>query len=138
MKKFFIITGGLFFIGICVTVFLWFKVRDAKISYNKITVSVVSVEKIMPKDARETMKYRVKVRYDGTDRELNNVKKGFSYFAGQQVEVFESDGVLYEDEDGVRTSTMTFYYYLTSLGMTVVLLILFISGRTFTKRRETW
>ena len=128
MKKLILFSGVLLFLGIMISASLWLRVKNLDISYNKVNVIVSNVEKIEPKNVKEGIRYIIKVYHDGKEKELNNVKMGFSYYVGKSVEVFEKDGLLYEDEAGVRTNTVAATYYFVSLGVNLVLIFLLVYG----------
>lgn len=137
MKKFILWIGMLLFLGITVSGTLAMNLKKMDIHYHKVNVKVTDVEVIMPKDTTDTLKYIIKVQHNGEEKELKNVKMGFSYRAGNWVEVYEAHGQLYEDEDGVRTDSTLATYYFASLGINLVLIFLLVYGIA-AYRRGRW
>lgn len=123
-KKFIILISVLLVLGITISVLLAMDLKKMDISYNKVNVQVTDVQTIMPEDAKSTIKYIVKVRHEGVEKELNNVSSGYYYAAGMMVEVYEANGRVYADEAGVRTDTTPATYYFVSLGVNVGLIFL--------------
>lgn len=134
-KKYSLAIAVLLLIGIASSVFLWIKVKNQDIAFQKVIAVVSSVEKLHPIGYKGGMEYKVMVRRDGREKEVHNIRKGFQYYVGKMVEVVEADGVLYEDEDGVRTDTYLAYYYFASLAINLILLVLLITGVVSARRQ---
>ncbi|MGX7112056.1 hypothetical protein [Gemella cuniculi] len=109
--------------GIIFSVCLWCNVNQTAINYEKVEVIVSNVESEL---TRAGIQYKITVLDKGVSKELENVKRGFSYSMGDKIEVFSSQGHLYEDESGVRSNTNAAIYYFASLFVDLLLLILLV------------
>ncbi|MDO4799882.1 MAG: hypothetical protein Q4A52_05120 [Bacillota bacterium] len=128
-RKLNLVFGILLLLGVAVSVLLWFQVKNQNLTARPVSVLVTDVQKIVPADPRENTEYRVKAHYDGKEHEIHNIRNGFRYIVGLSVEVVEAGGVLYEDEDGVRSNTGIAYFYFGSLALNAVLLVALLSVR---------
>lgn len=137
MKKLAVLSALLLLIGIAASVHLWMQVKEVNPSYHKVTVTVSEVQVIPPSFSKRYTEYIVKARVNGTEKQIHNIRKGFSYYVGKQLEVLEAGGELYEDESGVKTNTKAAQYYFISLGANLFLLALFLSSfLSYRKKRK--
>lgn len=130
-QKHTLIFGILLLIGIATSVFLWFQVNNQSYTLNRVNVQVVSVKEERPLGLKGGVEYIVTVRHEGKEKKLNNVSSAYQYIIGGMTEVFESNGALYADEDGVKTSSNIALYYFGSLAVNLILLIIWIGCKSY-------
>lgn len=111
-----IISGLLLLIGIAVSVFLWFQVKNQVVTFDYVNVQVVGVEESRPNGYKGSVEYKVTARHEGEEKVVHNVSNAYMFVPGGMVQVVEANGVLYADEDGAKTSTNTALYYLSGQG----------------------
>lgn len=125
MKRNAIISIIVMLLCIIATVGLRIAVDRAATDYSEVKVTVVSSEtkqeKVLGK--RQTV-YEVIVRYEGKKYELKNAHGTAAYRPGREVTAFLSNGKLYANIEGVKTSTplaMVYFGFLfASFAMIIV------------------
>ncbi|MDO5603344.1 MAG: penicillin-binding protein [Oscillospiraceae bacterium] len=122
-----------------VTVGLWFAVNGSEVDYTEVSATVISSDtsyrKVMGK--RQAV-YEVTVEYNGVTYDLENVYSAASYFPGKSTTVYEANGHLYANTDGVKTSTplatLYFVFLFGSFGM--IGLSLYMMSKEKQKKKE--
>lgn len=108
MKKQIIILWVVFVICLVTTVGLWFAMNNVNPEFEEVNVTVVSSETkqvVNRKTGSRTNFYEVKVRYEGEVYDLGNPHSAYEYPEGKMVKAYLSNGKLYANEEGVKTST---------------------------------
>lgn len=130
MKRNAMISAIVMLLCIIATVGLRFAVDRASTDYSEVKVTVVSSEtkqeKVLGK--RQTV-YEVIVRYGGQRYELKNVHGTAAYQPGREVTAFLSNGELYANIEGVKTSTplaMVYFGFLFASFAMVLVTIAFV------------
>ncbi|MGF0039686.1 hypothetical protein ACQRBF_02790 [Peptoniphilaceae bacterium SGI.131] len=123
-------------VGIFFSILLWSGVIEKKLDYKKVKVLVSDVELVGPSKGNYRTEYKITVFHEGEAKKLENVKNGYSYYIGNEVEVFESNGRLYEDLAGVGTNTPQASYYFISLGVNFVFLYILVYNILAYKRQR--
>lgn len=110
--------------GICLicTVGLWFMMNKAELSYEEVSAVVTKAESKQTID--KTVIYEVEVLYDGEAYDLQNVYGLAGYYEGAKVQAFLSNGQLYANVAGVKTSTSIATVYFTFLFGTYVMVMI--------------
>ncbi len=139
-KKVFIL-WGLFVVCVAVTVGLWFKMNEAELDYEEVEVKVLNAvtKQVKNRNNRSTYNtYEITVEYDGEEYSLENAHSASGYLKGRTVKAYLSNGRLFANEEGVRTSTpvatVYFVFLFGSFGM--LLWAAMESGKHFQKKRE--
>lgn len=129
MKKKVIIFWVIFVVCVIATVALWFAMNNSNPEFEEVTVTVESskTEQIVNrKTGSRTNIYKVKVRYNGETHDLHNPHNSYQYPEGKSVKAYLSNGKLYANEEGVKTSTpiatIYFVFLFGSFGMLFVAL----------------
>lgn len=119
------------------TIALNFVMRNAKVSYEEVTATVVSTatkELVNKKTQNRTTFYEVKVNYDGKEYDLQNVHGLSGYVKGRKVKALLSNGKLYANVEGIKSTspaaTVYFVFLFATLGM------LFVSATYSSKMKE--
>lgn len=134
MKRNAIISAIVMLLCIVATVGLRLAVDHADTEYSEVKVTVVSSETKQEKilGVRQTV-YEVIVRYEGQKYELKNVHGTSAFQPGREVTAFLSNGELYANIEGVKTSTplaMVYFGFLfASFAMVVVTVTLISKAR---------
>ena len=112
--------GILTIIFIVATVFLRKNMDNAELEYTEVKATVVSAETV-----RKTIKtgystsyqteYNIVVHYQGKNYDLINAHDTYSYREGSTVTVYEANGKLYANVEGVRTSSPAGIAYFVGL-----------------------
>lgn len=97
----------------------------ASVDYEEVQVTVVSSETKKERVLKRWQTvYEVMVRYEGRTYELENTHGTAGYSTGREVTAFLSNGALYANIEGVKTSTplatVYFVFLFISFGMIVV------------------
>ena len=127
MKKKIIILWSIFAICLVITIALWFAMNKQEISYEEVQVTVLSAkteEIVNRKTGSRTTFYKVKVRYNGEEYDLENAHNTYMYPQGKTVKAYLSNNRIFADEAGVKTSTPLAITYFTFLLVTFVMLML--------------
>ena len=126
MKKVYL-CGILTIIGAVLTVLLRILMSGADVSYTEVEVQVVSAETVDTTvrvgRARSTMtSYEIIVNYEGENYELQNAYNTYSYPEGSTVTAYLSNGELYANIEGVKTSKPVATAYFVALFATFIML----------------
>lgn len=109
------------------------------VKYQEVQATVVSAQTrhIQNRRTHSTYDiYEVKVNYQGKVQELGNAFKSSQYSSGQKVKAYLSNGKLYANLDGVKTSTPVAKCYFACLYGSVIFLILGFVYMEKAKREE--
>ena len=127
MKKKVIILWVVFVVCLVLTVILWFGMNNSKFEYEKVQVTVLSAktEKVINKNTGSTTNfYKVKVEYNDETYDLENAHNTYMYPEGKNVTAYLSNGRLFADEDGVKTSTpIATAYFIFLFGSFIMLFV---------------
>lgn len=124
MKKFYIILIVIMIICIVVTIGLRFFMDNMDINYEEVKATVISSESHLKRVGKSRqIVYDVKVEYEGNTYDLENVHDTYSYVEGSQITVYLSNGNLYANIEGVRTSTSLSTVYFVFVFISFILLI---------------
>jgi len=115
MKKIAIALWCAFAVCLVVTVVLNLRVGAQSVEYEEVEAKVISAQikrVVNRKTKHSTDFYKVKVSYDGEIHDLENVYNIYQYPEGGMVKAYLSNGRLFANEEGVKTSTQlaTVYY----------------------------
>lgn len=139
-KRIFIITLVVFIITLLTTVSLYIGVNNGEINYEKVQCVVSEVtKKSNYGNKANKYDYVIKVSYNGKNYELINTYDSsvYKYYDGAVVEAYLSNGKLYANEAGVRTSsplaTAYFVFLYITMGMFIVCLT---TGIYYKKARD--
>lgn len=119
---------------IAATIGLRIATDRANTAYDEVKVTVVSSETKKRKVLRNWQTfYEVIVRYEGKNYELKNTHGAAAYPPKREVTAFLSDGELYANIEGVKTSTplatVYFVFLFASFGMVIVTLAVVSQAR---------
>lgn len=127
MKKKILAVWGIFVLCVAITVGLWFAMNKAELKYEEVEAKVLSSETKRVKNKKNGSTYdfyEVKVEYEGNTYELENVHSVASYYTGKNVKAYLSNGKLFANIEGVRTSTPVatayFVFLFGSFGMLIL------------------
>ncbi len=126
MKKQIIILWGVFIACLVATVGLWFAMNNSNPEFEEVKATVVSAEttKVVNKKTGSTTNfYDIKVEYEGKTYDLGNAHSVYEYPKGKVVKAYLSNGKLYANEEGVKTSTPIATIYFVFLFGTFGMLI---------------
>lgn len=124
MKKFYIILIVIMIICIVVTIGLRFFMDNMDINYEEVKATVISSESHLKRVGKSRqIVYDVKVEYEGNTYDLENVHDTYSYVEGSQITAYLSNGNLYANIEGVRTSTSLSTVYFVFVFISFILLI---------------
>lgn len=128
MKRIATISVIVMLLCILATVVSRFALDRAGIDYSEVEVTVIGSETKQVKvlGSRQTV-YEVIVLYEGQRHELKNVHGTAAYQPGREVTAFLSNGVLYANVEGVRTSTPLAMVYFGLLFASFAMVIVTIT-----------
>lgn len=110
-KKIVILLWVLFLIAVPTTVALWFAMDRSEQDYEEVKVTVLSAEtdKVTVKSKygskSTTDFYKINVDYNGKTYDLENAHDTYSFREGKTVTAYLSNGRLFANIEGVKTST---------------------------------
>lgn len=126
MKKQIIILWGAFVVCVAVTVGLWFAMNNSNPEFEEVKATVLSAETtqvVNKSTGARTNFYDVKVVYEGKTYDLGNAHSTYEYPKGKVVKAYLSNGKLYANVEGVKTSTLIatvyFIFLFGSFGMLI-------------------
>ena len=94
--------------------------NNAEIKYEEVTAVVTDTSSkavINKKTGSRTTFYEVKVNYDGKEYKLQNVHGLSGYFEGKIVKALLSNGKLYANVEGIKsTSPVAIVYFIFLFG----------------------
>ena len=115
--------GNLFGFDDC----FWFLMNKAEVNYEKVTAIVTeasSKDVVNKKTGSRTTFYEVKVTYEGKEYELQNVHSLVGYSKGRSVEALLSNGKLYANVEGIKsTSPVAIIYFIFLFGTFGMLIV---------------
>lgn len=124
MKKQIIILWSIFVACVIATIGLWFATNNITPEYEEVQVTVVSSETkqvVNKQTGSRTNFYEVKVKYNGEVYDLGNPHSAREFPKGKTVKAYLSNGKLYANIEGVKTSTPVatayFVFLFASFGM---------------------
>ena len=127
MKNKVILLWGAFALCVVLAIVFWNLMNNVNPEYEKVKATVVSskTEQVVnKKTGSRTNFYKVEVQYNGQNYDLKNPHDAYSYREGKVVDVLLSNGKLYANVEGIKTSTpvATVYYIFLfgSFGMLIV------------------
>lgn len=107
-----------------ITVFLRFAADNADREYTKVEVTVLTAETRYKKVGRSSQRYyEITVRYQGKTYDLENAHETYSYTPGKQVKAYLSDGRLFANIEGVKSTGPVATAYFVGLFATFGLVI---------------
>lgn len=122
------------------TVALWFAVNKSNPEYTEVEAKVLSVDSRYVQGRRGTsrLEKEVIVEYQGKEYTLKNVISTSRFGVGRDATVYLSNGKLYENIDGVKTSTPLAMVYFAFLFITFGMIIISATyiSRSRKKRKE--
>ncbi len=127
IKKIAIALWCAFAVCLVVTVVLNLRVGAQSLEYEEVEAKVISAQTkrvVNRKTGNSTEFYKVKVYYDGKTLDLENVYNTYQYPKGKMVKAYLSNGRLFANEAGVKTSTPLATVYFVFLFGTVGLFIM--------------
>lgn len=124
MKKKVTLMWGVFVGCLIMTVVLWFQVEKSQPQYEEVSVKVLSAATKQVKNQKNGNTYtfyEIKVEYQGQEYDLENAHNAYSYTRGKTVKAYLSDGRLFANVEGVKSSTplatVYFVFLFGSFGM---------------------
>lgn len=119
MKKVYV-CGIITIICIVATVLLRGPMANAELDYTEVSARVVSsgssTTTIRSGNTRSSMTtYDIYVSYMGQEYKLRNAHNSYSYREGSTITAYLSNGKLYANIEGIRSSTPVAYAYFTAL-----------------------
>ena len=124
MKKSYIILTFITILCVIVTIGLRIFMNNMEINYEEVKATVISSESHLKRvgKSRQTV-YDVKFKYEGNTYDLENVHDTYSYVEGDQITAYLSNGKLYANIEGVRTSTPLSTVYFVFVFISLILVI---------------
>ena len=124
MKKSYIIMITITTISIILTIVLGILMNHMDMHYEEVKATVISSESHLKRVGKSRqIVYDVKVEYEGNTYDLENVHDTYSYVEGSQITAYLSNGNLYANIEGVRTSTSLSTVYFVFVFISFILLI---------------
>ena len=121
------------------TIIFWFLMNKAEIHYEEVTAVVTNTssrEVVNKKTGSRTTFYEVKVKYEGKEYELKNVHGLSGYYKGKSVKALLSNGKLYANVEGIRSTTPVAIVYFIFLFGTFGMLILSSTYMSKARKKE--
>lgn len=109
------------------TVVFWFLMNNVEIHYEEVTAIVTDTSSknvVNKKTGSRTTFYEVKVKYGGKEYELQNVHGLSGYYKGKSVKALLSNGKLYANVEGIKSTTPIAIVYFIFLFGTFAMLII--------------
>lgn len=120
MKNKVIIMWVITAICLILTIVFWFLMNKSEVEYEEVMATVISTstkEVVNKKTKNRTTFYEVKVNYEGKEYELQNVHGLSGYYEGKNVKALLSNGKLYANEEGIKsTSPIAIVYFVFLFG----------------------
>ena len=111
---------------LAMTIVFWFLMNNAEIHYEEVTAIVTNTASknvVNKKTGSRTTFYEVKVKYEGEEYELINVHSLSGYYKGKSVKALLSNGKLYANVEGIKSTSPIAIIYFTFLFGTFAMLI---------------
>lgn len=124
-------------ICLILTIVFGFLMNNAEIHYEEVTAIVTDTSSknvVNKKTGSRTTFYEVKVKYDGKEYELQNVHGLSGYYKGKSVKALLSNGKLYANVEGIKSTTPIAIVYFIFLFGTFAMLIV---SATYTSKSKT-
>ena len=108
--------------GVCLvlTVVFWFLMNNVEVHYEEVTAIVTDTSSrtvVNKETGSRTTFYEVKVKYEGEEYELQNVHGLSGYSEGRSVKALLSNGKLYANVEGIKsTSPVAIIYFVFLFG----------------------
>ncbi len=120
MKNKVAIMWGITAFCLIMTVVFWFLMNKVELNYEEVTAIVTntSSKDIVNKDTgNRTTFYEIIVEYEGEEYELQNVHGLSGYYKGKSVKALLSNGKLYANVEGIKsTSPVAIVYFIFLFG----------------------
>lgn len=127
MKKRIIILWIVFAVCLVTTVVLWFAMNNSNPEYEEVKATVLSSkteEVVNKKTGSRTTFYKVKVKYEGKEYDLENPHNVYMYPQGKSVTAYLSNDRLFANVEGVKTSTpVATVYFIFLFGSFAMLFV---------------
>ena len=126
-----IISGVIFCVCLIGVICTYNMVNNQNIEYDTVKVKIVNVEKIKTRTRKQrNTSYKVTAEYNSKQYELENVKDSeiVKFMKGAQVDVYEHNGKLFANTDGVKTSTPVSTVYFVFLFGGILFFVIFVSN----------
>ena len=124
MKKSYIILGAITIFCVIITIALRIFMNNMEVNYEEVNVTVISSESHLKRVGKSRQRvYEVKVKYEDNTYDLENVHDTYSYVEGDQITAYLSNGKLYANIEGVRTSTPLSSVYFIFVFISLILVI---------------
>lgn len=124
MKKSYVVMIIITIICVIVTIGIRVFMNNMNINYEEVKATVISSESHLKKSGKSrTIVYDVKVKYEGNTYDLENVHNNYSYVEGNQITAYLSNGKLFANIEGVRTSTPLASIYFVFVFISFILVI---------------
>ena len=139
MKKKVIILWCVFVACVITTVILWFAMNNNELEYEEVKATVISSETeeiVNRKTGSKVTIYKIKVRYDDKIYDLENAHNSYMYQEGKSVTAFLSNGKLYANVEGVKTSTpiATIYFVFLFGSFAMIFVASTYTSKLFSKK----
>lgn len=123
------------------TIVFWFLMNNAEIQYEEVTAYVLDTSSdtiVNKKTGSRTTFYKVRVKYEGEEYDLQNVHSLSQYSEGKSVKALLSNGKLYANEEGIKsTSPIAIIYFIFLFGtFGMVILSSMYMSKTKAKKQE--
>jgi len=109
------------------TIVFWFLMNNIEVKYEEVTavVTSTSTKEVVNKNTHNrTDFYEVKVEYNGKEYELKNVHSLVGYYEGKSVKALLSNGKLYANVEGIKSTswvaTVYFIFLFGTFGMVML------------------
>lgn len=139
MKNKVAIMWGITAFCLIMTVVFWFLMNKVEVNYEEVTAIVTntSSKDIVNKDTgNRTTFYEVTVEYEGEEYELQNVHGLSGYYKGKSVKALLSNGKLYANVEGIKSTSPVAIVYFIFLFGTFGMLIASFTYMSKTKQKE--
>ena len=102
------------------SIIFWFLMNKVEVNYEEVTAIVTDTSSkavVNKKTGSRTTFYDVKVEYDGKEYDLKNVHSLVGYSKGRSVKALLSNGKLYANVEGIKsTSPVAITYFVFLFG----------------------
>lgn len=139
MNKKVIILWVITILCLIMTIVFWFLSRNTDVEYEEVkaTVTDTSTKVVTNKKTKsKTNFYKVTVNYNGEEYELHNVHGLSGYSKGLSVKAYLSNGKLYANVEGIKSTTPISIVYFVFLFSTFGLFIFTPTYMSKVKNKE--
>lgn len=139
MNKKVIILWVITILCLILTIVFWFLSRNTDVEYEEVNVAVTDTStKVVTnkKTKSKTNFYKVNVNYNGEEYELHNVHSLTGYSKGRSVKAYLSNGKLYANVEGIKSTTPISIVYFVFLFSTFGLFIFTPTYMSKVKNKE--